>query len=70
MEAEFVACLAVVQEEVWLKRFFDDIKIITIISRLVTINCDSQAAIFFTKYSKYRSKFKHIETNIILLEIL
>ena len=51
-----------VQEVVWLKRFIEDLKIVTDSSRLVIIHCDSQAAISFTKDAKYHSKLKHIET--------
>ena len=47
MEAEFVACSAAVHEGA---------------SRLVTIYCDNQAAIAYTKDSKYHNKSKHIET--------
>ena len=62
MEAEYVACSTAVQEAVWLKRFIEDLKIVTNSSRPVIIHCDSQAAISFTKDAKYHSKSKHIET--------
>ncbi|KAH9678958.1 hypothetical protein KPL71_025922 [Citrus sinensis] len=62
IEAEYVACSAAVQEAVWLKRFTEDLKIVTDSSRLVIIHCYSQATISFTKDAKYHSKSKHIET--------
>ena len=62
MEAKYVAYSAAMQEAVWLKRFIEDLKIVTDSSRPVTIHCDSQAAISFIKDVKYHSKSKHIET--------
>ena len=62
MEAEFVACSAAVQEAVWLKRFLEDLDVSKGMGKPVTVYCDSQAAIAYTKDSKYHSKSKHIET--------
>lgn len=61
MEAEYAARSITIQEVVWLRRFLDDLEIITSPPQLVTIHCDSQAAICFTKDAKYHSKSKHIE---------
>ena len=61
MEAEFVAFLAAVQEAVWLKSFLSHLGIKEDASNPVLVNCDSQAAIAFTKDSKYHSKTKHID---------
>ena len=62
MEAEYSACSAAVQEVVWLKRFVEDLEINICATSLVTIYCDSQAAISFSKDAKYHNKSKHIET--------
>ena len=62
MEAKYVACSVVVQKAIWLRRFLNNLKIVTDPPRPVIIYCDSQAAIFFTKDAKYHSKSKHIET--------
>ena len=62
MEAEFIACSAAVQEAVWLKRFLEDLILEVDAEKPVTIYCDSQAAIAYTKNAKYHSKSKHIET--------
>lgn len=62
MEAEFVACSAAVLEAVWLKRFFENLNLDADTEKPVTIYCDSQAAIVYTKDAKYHSKSKHIET--------
>ena len=59
MEAEFVVFSAAVQEAVWLKSFLSHLEIKEDASNSVLVNCDSQAAIAFTKDSKYHSKTKH-----------
>ena len=61
MEAEYVACSAAVQEAVWLRRFLKHLKIAEDSGSPVTVYCDSQAAIAFSKDPKYHSKGKHIE---------
>ena len=62
MEAEYIACSVAVQEDVWLKRFMEDLEINISPTSPVTIYCDSQTAISFFKDAKYHSKSKHIET--------
>jgi len=62
MEAEFVACSSAVQEAVWLRRFLGHLGIIDNCVGAVTIYCDSQAAIAYTKDPKYHGKTKHIDT--------
>ena len=61
MKAEFVAFSAAVQEAVWLKSFLSHLGIKEDASNPVLVNCNSQAAIAFTKDSKYHSKTKHID---------
>ena len=62
MEAEFIACSAAVQEAIWLKRFLEHLGICGEKISPILINCDSQAAIAYTKDPKYHSKTKHIDT--------
>ena len=62
MEAEFVAFSAAVQEALWLKRFLDHLGVIANVADPVLVNCDSQAAIAYTKDPKYHCKTKHIDT--------
>lgn len=62
MKAEFIACSAAVQEVVWLRRFFDNLEVQSDGVAPITIYYDNQAAIAFTKDSKYHSRTKHIET--------
>ena len=49
IEAEYVACSVAIQETVWLRRFLNDLEIVTGPPRPTTIYCDSLAAISFTK---------------------
>ncbi|KAK9080956.1 hypothetical protein Syun_031353 [Stephania yunnanensis] len=53
MEAKFVACSAAVQEAVWRKRFLSRLGFDKDASSPVLVNCDSQAAIAFTRDPKY-----------------
>ncbi|XP_075099421.1 uncharacterized protein LOC142176205 [Nicotiana tabacum] len=61
MEAEFVALSTTVQEAGWLKRFLVHLDVYNNAVEPVTINCDSQAAIAYTKDPKYHGKTKHID---------
>ncbi|TXG60589.1 hypothetical protein EZV62_015162 [Acer yangbiense] len=49
IEAEFVAYSAAVQEAVWLKKFLEDLDVSKGMGKPVTVYCDSQAAIAYTK---------------------
>ena len=61
MEAEFVAYSAAVQEAVWLRRFLQHLGITENTAEPVRINCDSQAAIAYTKDPKYHCRTKHMD---------
>ena len=60
MEAEFVASAAAVQETIWLGRFLSHLSIMPGKNDPITICCDSQAALAYTKDPKYHGKTKHI----------
>ena len=62
MEAEFVAFSSAVQKAVWFKRFLDHLGISNEASGPVLVNCDSEAAIAYTKDPKFHCKTKHIDT--------
>ena len=61
MESEYVACSAVVQEAVWLRRFLQRLDIIASAIDPVTIYSDSMAALAYAKNPKYHGKTKHIK---------
>lgn len=60
MEVEFITCLAVIQETIWLRRFLLTLGIIPKASKPITFHCDSQAIITYVKDPKYHGKTKHI----------
>ena len=61
MKVEFVAISIAMQEVVWLKRFLNHLGLNEDVSNSILVNCDSQAAIVFTKDPKYHSRTKHID---------
>ena len=62
MESKYVACSAVAQEAVWLKRFFQSLRVTSIANEAIKMYCDSLATLAHTKDPKYHSKSKHIQT--------
>ena len=62
MEFEYVACLVTTQEVVWLKRFFQSLRVTSLANEAVKMYCDSLAAFAHAKDPKYHSKSKHIQT--------
>ena len=73
MESEYVACSAAAQEAVWLKRFFQSLRVTSLVDEAVKMYCDNMAALAHAKDPKYHSnsKSKHIQTcyNYICLAI-
>jgi hypothetical protein len=62
MEDEFVEFSAAVQEANLLRRFLNYLGLCENETDLVLVHSDSQTSIAYTKYSKYHSKTKHIDT--------
>lgn len=62
MEIVFMVCPATVQEAIWLKRFLGNLNVEANVEKLVITYYDSQTAIAYTKYAKYHSKLKDLET--------
>ena len=58
MEFEYVACSVATQEAVWLKIFFQSLRVTSLSNEAVKMYCDNMAAL----YPKYHSKSKHIQT--------
>ena len=58
MEAK--SCSSVIQEEVWLRRFLQDIGVVKTTFEHVTLYYDSMAALSYAKDPKYHGKTKHI----------
>ena len=66
-QSEYVTCAAAAQEAVWLKIFFQSLRVTSLSNEAVKLYCDNMAAL----YPKYHSKSKHIQTryNYIRLAI-
>ena len=56
---EYISCLIVVHEGIWLRRFIQKFDITTYASKLVTIYCDSMVIVAYAK-NKYYDRTKHI----------
>ena len=61
MESEYVACLAAVQEVVWLRRFLQRLGVTTHAEDVVLLYYDSTSALVHAKNPKYHGKAKHIK---------
>ena len=61
MEAEFIACSAMMQEVVWLKRFLLHLGVSVLVDGPIHLCCDNQVAITHTKDSGYHNRIKHID---------
>ena len=63
MESEYVACSAATQEVVWLKRFFQSLRVTSLVDEVIKMYYDSMATLAHTKDPKYHSKSKYIRTH-------
>ena len=61
MESQYVACVAAMQEAVWLKRFLQRLGITAHSEEAITLYSDSTIALVYAKDPKYHGKSKHIE---------
>ena len=69
MESEYVACSVAAQEAVWLKRFFQSLRVTSLANEAVKMYYDSIAALAHAKDPKYYSKSKHIQTRYNYIHI-
>jgi hypothetical protein len=68
MKEKYVACSAAVQEAIWLKRFLQHLEIIVDALDLVTIHCDSTAALAYAKDPNYHGEPNTFTYGITTLE--
>ena len=61
MELEYVTCSVVVQEVVYLRRFFQHLKILALAEELIIIFSDNMDALTYNKDLKYHGRTKHID---------
>ena len=64
MEFEYVACSAATQETIWLKRFFQSLRVKSLADEAIKMYCDSMAALAHAEDPKYHSKSK-THTNLL-----
>ena len=60
-EAEYIAALEAMNEEVWMKEFISDLGVIPSASGPMKIFCDNTGAIALPKESKFLKRTKHIK---------
>ena len=63
MEFKYVACLAAALEAVWLKRFFQNLRVTSLVDEAVKIYCDSMATLAYANDPKYHGKKQTYNTN-------
>lgn len=61
MEVEYVACLATIQEAIWLRRFTQHLDIMTRVDKPVEMFSNSMDALKYVKDPKYHDRTKHID---------
>lgn len=60
IEVEFVACSAIAQEAVWLRRFLQELRVVACIFNLMIIHYNNMEVLSYTRDSKYHRKNKYI----------
>ena len=70
MEAEYVACYEASIQGIWLRNFVSEFKAVKFIDKLLTLYCDNQAAIFFSKHMdlKYLSLKQDVRREKFIIE--
>jgi hypothetical protein len=67
MQAEFVACYHATGQAVWLKNFIPGLQVIDSIARPLTLFCDNEAAVFFSKNNKSSGASKWIDIKYLVV---
>jgi Reverse transcriptase (RNA-dependent DNA polymerase) len=67
MQAEFVACYHATGQAVWLKNFIPGLQVIDSIARPLTLFCDNEAAVFFSKNNKSSGASKWIDIKYLIV---
>jgi Reverse transcriptase (RNA-dependent DNA polymerase) len=67
MQAEFVACYEATGQAVWLKNFIPGLQVIDSIARPLTLLCDNEAAVFFSKNNKSSGASKWIDIKYLVV---
>ncbi|KAM1627938.1 hypothetical protein COP1_016316 [Malus domestica] len=65
MEAEFVACFEGMKQEVWLRNFVAEMRIVDYVKRPLRMFCDNSAAVFFSKNNKRTSASRLMDVKFL-----
>ena len=68
MQDEFVVCYGVVSHAVWMRNFVSALGIVDSIAKPLTIFCDNNSTISFTKNNKVISTSKHINIKSLVVK--
>ena len=68
MEAEFVACYEAANQRAWLRNFVSEFGVLSFISKPLTLYCDNEAAIFFSKHDRISKGAKHMDLKYLSLK--
>jgi len=67
MEAEYVSLSGGMKEAMWIKMFFNETKLINLVTGDVELYCSNRAAIDFSKSWVEKSRTKHIDISYHLI---
>uniref|UniRef100_A0A1J3K4I8 Retrovirus-related Pol polyprotein from transposon TNT 1-94 n=2 Tax=Noccaea caerulescens TaxID=107243 RepID=A0A1J3K4I8_NOCCA len=68
MEAEYVACYEASIQGTWLKNFVSEFGALSFVDKPLTLYCDNQAAIFFSKHDRISKGAKHMDLKYLSLK--
>lgn len=68
MEAEYVACYEASIQVTWLRNFVSEFGVLNSVDKPLTLYCDNQVAIFFSKHDRISKGAKHMELKYISLK--
>jgi hypothetical protein len=67
VQIEFVICYEATGQAVWLKNFIPRLQVIDNIARPLTLLCDNEAAVFFSKNNKLSCASKWIDIKYLVV---
>jgi hypothetical protein len=67
MQVEFMTCYEATSQAVWLKNFIPKLHVIDNIARPLTLFCDNEVAVFFSKNNKSSGASKWIDIKYLVV---
>jgi hypothetical protein len=68
MYAEFVTCYEIIGQEIWLKKFVPDLRVVDSIERPLKLYCDNEPAVLYTHNNKKIMASKHINIRFYVVK--